>query len=82
MEHNQISFHDAVEKLFTLFDVNEAFMLFHDNTNRVRALMIEINNAYKTFNSLCSQSYNLDLPGNVSSKLEFGTKYWVFKQTV
>ena len=82
MEHNLISFHDVADKLFKLFTVGETLMSSHENADRVKKLMGEINIAYDIFNSLCPQSDNLELPGNVFSKVEFDTKYWVFKQTV
>ena len=82
MEHNLISFRDVADKIFKLFTMGETLMSSHENADRVKKLMGEINIAYDTFNSLCPQSDNLDLPGNVSSKLDFDTKYWVFKQTV
>ena len=82
MEHNLISFRDVADKIFKLFTIGETLMSSHENADRVKKLMGEINIAYDTFNSLCPQSDNLDLPGNVSSKLDFDTKNWVFKQTV
>ena len=82
MEHNPISFYNTGGKLFTLFNVGETLMSSHKNADRVKTLIGEINIAYGTFNSLCAQSNNLDLPNNVSSKIVFDTKYWAFKQTV
>ena len=82
MEHNLIIFRDVADKIFKLFTMGETLMSSHENADRVKKLMGEINIAYDTFNTLCPQSDNLDLPGNVSSKLDFDTKYWVFKQTV
>ena len=82
MEHNPISFRDVADEIFKLFTVGETLMSSHENADRVKRFMTEINIAYDTFNSLCPQLDSLDLPGNVSSKIEFDTKYWVFKHTV
>ena len=79
MERNLISFRDVADKIFKLFTVGETLISSHENTDRVKKLMGEINIAYDTF-SLCPQSDNLDLTGNVSSKVEFDTKYWVFNR--
>ena len=65
MEHNLIRFCDVADELFKLFTVRETLMSSHENADRVKKLMGEINIAYDTFHSLCPQSDSLDLPSNV-----------------
>ena len=57
MERNPISFRDAANKLFKLFNVGETLMSSHENAARVKKLMgeIHVNIAYDTVNSLCPQ---------------------------
>ena len=55
MEHNPRSFRDVADKLFKLCNVGETLMPSHENADRAKTLMGEIN-THDTLNSLRGMS--------------------------
>ena len=74
---------NAVLKLNELYKIGEQLIAYPENADRMKGLLVEVNNVYDLFTSLCSHlTYSDVIPGNTVTKLDFDIGYWEFKQIV